>query len=85
GAPRPQLPGPWMVMLNDEQQREAVAGFRASRRPCAIRNDPQAEAWLQGRSPAGRPLVRYLVRNFRPVEQVGDFQFLLPREGASAG
>jgi hypothetical protein len=83
--PRPQLPGPWMVMLNDAQQREALAGFRASRRPCAIRNDPQAEAWLQRRSPAGRPLVRYLVRNFRPVEQIGEFQFLLPRASAAAG
>jgi hypothetical protein len=82
----PQLPGPWVWLLDEKQQRKAIGQLRASARPCAIRNDSVAAMWLQGRSPDNEPLVRYLNENFRLEEAVGGFQFLVLRrsDGRSA-
>ena len=77
-APKPQVPGPWMRLLNEEEQRRIVDQMRHSDRPCAIRNDNAAAGWLQGRSVDDAPLVRYVFDNFEPVEEVGEFQFLVP-------
>lgn len=81
-VPKPQLPGPWMLMLDDTQQQKAVDWLHDSEKPCAIRNDGAAEDWLHGRSAADAPLVRYLSEGFRLEEEVGEFQFLLPRDDA---
>ncbi len=78
-APPPAAPGVWMYALDSEQQQRVVDELRASLRPCAIRSDARASEWLQGRPPPQTPLVRYIFNDFKPVAQVGDFQFLLPK------
>jgi hypothetical protein len=80
-APRPQLPGPWMLFLDDERQGVAVEQLREASRPCAIWNDGIAEVWLKGRSVAEAPLVRHLSQRFEPLEEVEGYRFLVPRGG----
>jgi hypothetical protein len=81
-APKPQLPGPWMRLLDDRRQREVVEQLRGAKRPCAIRNESIAAMWLQGHSVDNAPLVRYISENFEFKEEIGGFQFLVPRRGA---
>lgn len=82
-APKPQLPGPWMRLLDAHEQQRAVDELRASDRPCAIRNETEAAFWLQGASTPETPLVDYVLSDFKPVAQVGEFQFLLPKRAPS--
>jgi hypothetical protein len=77
-APPPQAPGAWVNALDSERQQRIVNELRASPRACAIRSDARAQNWLRGAPPPDRPLARYVLDDFRPVEQVGEFQFLLP-------
>jgi hypothetical protein len=81
--PPPFAPGAWIEALDAERQQRVVDELRASPRPCGIRNDEIAGAWLGGAEPPGRPLERYLLNDFRTVEEIGPFQFLLPRDRAS--
>lgn len=83
--PRPYAPNGWFYALDDEQQRQAVAELRASERPCAIRNDELAASYLHGEPPPERPLVEYVLDEFRPVAEVGSFEFLLPKPSATDG
>jgi len=83
-APAPQVPNGWMYGLNESQQRRAVGELRASGRPCAIRNDELAESYLHGEPPPDRPLVNYVLDDFRPVAQIGAFEFMLPKRSATA-
>lgn len=78
-APLPTAPGAWINALDDERQQRLVDEMRTSPRPCAIRSDTRAEFWLQGSSPPQSPLVRYIFHDFKPVEQVGEFEFMLPK------
>jgi len=80
-APPPQAPGAWLKALDGERQQRIVSELRASPRPCAIRSDARAENWLRGEPPPDRPLARYILDDFRSVEQVGEFEFLLPANG----
>lgn len=82
-APPPYAPGAWVNAMDAERQQQATDALRASPRPCAIRSDARAENWLRGAPAPDRPLARYVLNEFRPVAQVGEFQFLLPLEGAS--
>lgn len=82
--PPPQAPGAWINALDGERQQRIVNELRASARPCAIRSDARAENWLRGAPPPDRPLARYVLDDFRPVEEVGEFQFMLPIEADSA-
>lgn len=77
--PVPAPPGAWITALDEAQQRRVVAQLGASERPCAIRNETQAGMWLAGRPRPETPLVRYIFNRFVPVEQVGNFEFMLPR------
>lgn len=82
--PPPVAPGAWIEALTSERQQRVVDALRASPRPCAIRNDGLAGAWLGGAPPPDRPLVNYVLGEFHTVDQVGDFQFMLPnRRGGS--
>lgn len=78
-APKPQLPGPWMRMATDSEQREMVARLRDVDRLCAIRDENTAAMWIQGHDVSGAPLVRYITDSFDPVEDVGGLQFLVRR------
>lgn len=78
-APKPQLPGPWILLLDDPTQQRVVDELRASPRPCAIRDETVAGFWLAGKPVPNAPLVNYIQREFEPVREVGEFQFLLPR------
>jgi hypothetical protein len=78
-APAPKAPGAWMNALDDERQQRVVDEMKTSPRPCAIRNDVLAEGWLQGKPPPDAPLVNYVFNGFRPIEEVGDYTFMLPR------
>jgi hypothetical protein len=82
-APPPQAPGAWVNALDSERQRRIADELRASPRPCLIRSDGRAELWLRGAPAPDRPLARYVLNDFRPVEQVGEFEFMLPIEGGS--
>lgn len=84
-APPPQLPNAWVYMLDEGQQRRAVAGFRASPRPCAIRNEELAAPYLHGEPTPNTALIRYLDNNFRPLAKVGEFEFMLPKPSATGG
>jgi hypothetical protein len=81
--PRPQPPGAWVTALDAERQQQAVDDLRSSPRQCAIRSETVANAWLHGEPPEPLPLVRYVFDEFRSVERVADFHFLLPT--ATAG
>ncbi|MGH2976690.1 MAG: hypothetical protein ACRDLL_17775, partial [Solirubrobacterales bacterium] len=82
--PPPDAPGAWIEALDDERQQHIVNELRASPRPCAIRNDELAGAWLGGDPvPIEKPLVGYVLNDFRPVDEIGPFQFMLPAEGRS--
>lgn len=78
-APAPRAPGAWIKALDDRQQQRVVDEMRASPRPCAIRSDQRAEGWLKGSPPPDSPLVNYIFDDFRPVYEIGEFQFLLPK------
>ncbi len=81
--PPPDAPGAWIEALDSKRQQRIVNEMRASPRPCAIRNDPLAAAWLGGDPPPDRPLVNYVLGDFRTVDEVGEFQFMLPVEDGS--
>lgn len=83
-APAPQIPNAWMYALDRAQQQRVVDELRASRRPCAIRNDALAAPYLQGVPPPNLPLVNYALNDFRFVAKVGEFDFLLPKRSATA-
>jgi hypothetical protein len=78
-APPPAAPGAWINALESKQQERIVDEVKASARPCAIRSYPRAELWLHGAPPPNRPLVRYILNDFRPVEKIGEFEFMLPK------
>jgi hypothetical protein len=84
-APPPEAPGAWINALDRAQQQRIANELRASPRPCAIRSDGRAELWLHGAPPPNLPLVNYILNDFRPVAQSGEFEFLLPRVGAAPG
>jgi hypothetical protein len=77
--PKPNAPGAWVAVLDSAGQQQAVEAMRASPRPCAIRKDPLADAWLQGRPPPDTPLVHYVFDDFEQVASVNEWQFLLPK------
>lgn len=82
-APPPQAPGAWINALDDETQQRVVDELKASPRPCAIRSDEQAEAWLHGNPPPlDAPLVAYIFNDFRPVAKVDQFTFMLPKKSS---
>ncbi|HUC00687.1 MAG TPA: hypothetical protein VMS11_12765 [Solirubrobacterales bacterium] len=76
----------WFHSLDDERQQEVVDGMRAAERPCVVRNQTLAEnMYLHGEPPPDRPLVRYIEAEFRPAWEVGGFQLLTPKPGATDG
>jgi len=82
-APAPQLPNAWMYALNRSQQQRVVDEMRATPRPCAIKNEELAGPYLKGLPPPDTPLVNYVLNEFRPVEKVGPFEFMLPKTSAT--
>lgn len=84
--PRPAAPGTWLTTLVDDRQRRVVRQLRASPRPCAVRSEGLAAAWLNGKPrPEDAPLVRYVFGELSAVEQVGEFEFLIRRGGSRRG
>lgn len=83
-APAPQIPNAWIYAFDRAQQQRVVDELRASRRPCAIRNDELAGLYLHGVSPPDLPLVNYAFNDFRFVAKVGEFEFFLPKRSATA-
>lgn len=81
--PPPSAPGVWHLALTDKPQQRIVNELRASPKPCVIRSENRAEMWLEGREVPQRPLVRYIFSDFRPVQTVGEFEFMLPRPSAT--
>jgi hypothetical protein len=81
--PPPDAPGVWLEALDSERQQRIVNELRASKRPCAIRSEARAALWLSGREVPQRPLVQYIFGDFRPVQTVGEFEFMLPKPSAT--
>jgi hypothetical protein len=83
--PKPNPPGAWPIVFPLDQQQRVVDEMRASPRPCAMRNDALAEgAWLHG-TPADEsdPLVGYIFNDFRTVDTVGEYQFMVAKPPGS--
>jgi hypothetical protein len=82
--PEPNAPGTWPIVLSKAQEEMAVERMRSSPRPCAIRNEGLAQAaWLHGTPPdLGAPLVHYIFDQFETVDNVADFEFMLPKGSA---
>jgi hypothetical protein len=80
--PKPNPPGAWPIVLPLDQQQRVVDQLRASPRPCAIRNDTLADvAWLHGTPPdENDPLVGYIFNDFRTVDTVGEFEFMVAKD-----
>lgn len=78
-APPPEAPGAWMKALDAEEQQRIVREMKATPRPCAVRSYTRAEGWVRSSTPPDVPLVNYIFNDFKPVAEVGDFQFLLPK------
>jgi hypothetical protein len=81
--PPPAAPGVWLLALTDEPQQRIVDELRASEKPCVIRSESRAQLWLGEREVPQRPLVRYIFDDFRPVQTVGEFEFMLPKPSAT--
>lgn len=79
--PRPSAPSAWMLALDEGEQQRILRQLRATPRPCVVRNESVAGAWLAGRPRPETPLVRYIFGHFRPVEAAGPFEFMLPVKG----
>ncbi len=82
--PVPAAPGAWIKALDSELQQRVVDQLKASPRPCAIIDQPQADAWLNGTPAPDRPLVNYIHQDFVPVETIGEFEFALPKSRVDA-
>ena len=83
--PRPYAPSAWMLALDEDLQQRILRQLRASPRPCVVRNEYVAGAWLADRPNPDTPLVNYVFDDFAVVDQFGDFEFLLPRQPAGNG
>jgi hypothetical protein len=77
--PRPYAPSAWMLALDEDLQQRILRQLRASPRPCVVRNEYVAGAWLAGRPNPDTPLVHYVFDDFAVAEQFGDFEILLPK------
>jgi hypothetical protein len=77
--PRPSAPSAWMLALDEGEQRRILRQMRATPRPCAVRNEFVAGAWLAGRPRPETPLVDYVFNDFVVVEKIGNFEFMVPR------
>ena len=82
-APPPQIPNAWMLAFDRDRQQRVVDELRASPRPCAIRSDAQAAPYLHSEAPPDLPLIHYVLNDFTPVAEIGEFQFMLPTERAA--
>lgn len=76
--PRPSAPGAWVAVMDGDEQQRIVDEMRAMPRPCALRKDPLADAWLAGTPPPDTPLVNYIFNEFEPVATVNEWSFELP-------
>lgn len=81
--PPPDAPGVWLEALDSERQQRIVNELRDSKRPCVVRSEPRAALWLAGREVPERPLVGYIFSDFKSVETVGEFEFMLPKPSAT--
>jgi hypothetical protein len=83
--PKPTLPNAWFYGLNESQQAMALRELMASPRPCEIKSEELAASYLKGLPPPEKPLVEYALNNFRTIETVGSFEFMVPKPSATAG
>jgi hypothetical protein len=83
--PQPFAPSAWMLALDEAKQQRILRQLRASPRPCVVRNEYVAGAWLAGRPNPDTRLVNHIFDDFAVVKQFGDFEFLLPRRPAENG
>ncbi|MBS1890995.1 MAG: hypothetical protein JST59_06870 [Actinobacteria bacterium] len=79
--PLPYAPGAWVNAMDSERQQTVVDELKSSPRPCLIRSDARAQNWLRGNPAPERPLANYVLNDFTPVAEVGEFQFELPSAG----
>jgi hypothetical protein len=77
--PRPAAPSAWMLALDEGEQQRILRQMHATPRPCAVRNESVAGAWLAGRPRPDTPLVNYIFNDFEVVETAGAFEFMLPK------
>jgi len=90
GKPMPgrveQLPGPlnmdqWMDLFTPAQQEAIADDFSRHANACAIYHPSGVDFWnTSHRDIRSWPLANYIVTNFKPVGQSGDYQFMVRKE-----
>lgn len=79
--PKPYAPGAWVTALDEQGQDRILAQVRASPRPCVLRNETVAAAWLGARPSPDTALVHYIFDDFETVAESGNFELRLPKGG----
>ncbi len=79
--PLPYAPGAWVNAMDSERQQTVVDELKASPRACLIRSENRVQNWLRGNPPPERPLTNYVMNDFEPAVEVGEFVFELPKAG----
>jgi hypothetical protein len=79
--PKPFAPGAWVTALDEEGQNRILAQMHATPRPCVLRNEAVAAAWLGARPSPDTPLVHYIFDDFETVGESGNFELRLPKGG----
>jgi hypothetical protein len=74
--------GNWMMLLKADEQRAVAHALSRHPRACAVRSNAGLEFWLQGVPYVRLPLVEYVRKEFRTVEQRGPYEFMIRNERA---
>ncbi len=82
--PKPTLPNAWVYGLNESQQAMALRELKASPHPCMIKDEELAVGYLKNEPPPDKPLVNYVLNDFRPIDTVGPFEFEVPKPDATS-
>ena len=71
--------GHWMDLLNDREQEAIIEKLQESDRAAAVFNGKWLGFWARGENVSDRPLVRYIMAEFRSLYRVGEYHFMVPK------
>jgi hypothetical protein len=72
--------GPWMSLLDEQQQRSVVRNIESIPRLCAVYDPELTQYGAQNRDLAKLPLSSFILKDFRTVSTVGNFRFMVRNE-----
>lgn len=68
--------GDWMVLLNDEQQKEILTALQRAEHPLVVVNEPGIKYWERGPSGEQKPLVRFIRDKCHEAHRIGAYHIL---------